>query len=441
LITLNAFMILLTSPPTRRTAKHRWVPALLLIAELGTPACAAAAASPATPQAPALAAASVTTSATAAVGTVPAMNAGPGGNSAAGTTLTPPPPNIAAKSWLLLDAASNQVLAAGSPDARIEPASLTKLMTAYLSFKALRQKSISLGDSVNVSPHAWKAEGSRMFIEPERPVTIDELLHGMIIQSGNDASIALAERIAGSEEQFAQLMNREALALGMSGTHFTNATGLPDAQHYSTARDLARIAHAIQHDFPEFYPIYGQKEFRYNNIRQPNRNRLLWSDPTVDGMKTGHTDSAGFCLVASARRKERRLLAVVVGAESESSRALESEKLLNYGFQFFDTQRLYAAGSVLRRLPVFKAHSDLIDAGFSRDVWLTLPKGDFGRYKESFRPKAPLVAPIAAGQSLGTLDIVVDDRTVASLDVGSLAEVPAGNVLQRAWGAMRLWLH
>jgi len=320
----------------------------------------------------------------------------------------------------------------------VEPASLTKLMTAYLTFKALHQKAIALTDQVTVSTRAWKAEGSRMFIEPERPVSVDELIHGMIIQSGNDASIALAERIAGSEDQFAALMNKEAAALGMTGTHFANATGLPDPQHYSTARDLARVARAIQHDFPEFYPIYGQKEFRYNNIRQPNRNRLLWTDPSVDGMKTGHTDSAGFCLVASARRNGRRLLGVVVGAESETSRSLESEKLLNYGFQFYDTQRLYAAGTVLRRLPVFKAHSDLIDAGFRQEVWLTLPKTDFARYKESFHPREPLVAPIAVGQLLGTLDIQVDGKTVASIPVESLTEVPIGNLLQRAWGSLRL---
>ena len=355
--------------------------------------------------------------------------------------LAPSPPLLAAKSWLLLDVASNQVITSGNPDARVEPASLTKLMTAYLTFRALHQKAISLTDMVSVSTRAWKAEGSRMFIEPERPVSVDELVHGMIIQSGNDASIALAERIAGSEDQFAQLMNQEATRLGMTNTHYVNATGLPDPQHYSTAIDLSRVARAIQHDYAEFYPIYGQKEYRYNNIRQPNRNRLLFTDPSVDGMKTGHTDSAGFCLIASAQRSGRRLLAVVVGAESENARASETEKLLNYGFQYFDTQRLYPAKTVLRRLPVFKANSDLVDAGFPQDVWLTLPKADFSRYKENFRPKSPLVAPIVAGQSLGTVDIVVDGKVVSSLEVQALADVPVGNFLQRAWGAMRLWLH
>jgi serine-type D-Ala-D-Ala carboxypeptidase (penicillin-binding protein 5/6) len=329
-------------------------------------------------------------------------------------------------------------LAVGNPDARIEPASLTKLMTAYLCFKALRQKSIALNTVVTVSPKAWKAIGSRMFVEPNRPVTVDELLHGMIIQSGNDASIALAERIGTSEEQFAQMMNQQALALGMSNTHFMNATGLPDPQHYSTARDLSKIARAIQHDFPEFYPLYSEKQYRYNNINQPNRNQLLWKDPSVDGMKTGHTDSAGFCLIASAKRGDQRLLSVVVGTDSESARASESEKLLNYGFQYFDTQRIHTANAVLNKLPVYKAHSDLLEAGFHEDIWLTLPKGDFARYKEVFRPKSPLIAPIAANASIGNLDIVVDGKVVTSYDVPPLSAVPEGNMLQRLWGSLKL---
>jgi D-alanyl-D-alanine carboxypeptidase (penicillin-binding protein 5/6) len=354
--------------------------------------------------------------------------------------LIPQAPILAAKSWLLLNVTSNQILAVGNPDARIEPASLTKLMTAYLSFKALRQKSIALNTVVAVSPKAWKAEGSRMFIEPNRPVTVDELLHGMIIQSGNDASIALAERIGTSEEQFAQMMNQQAAALGMTSSHFMNATGLPDPQHLSTARDLSKIARAIQHDFPEYYPLYSEKQYRYNNINQPNRNQLLWKDPSVDGMKTGHTDSAGFCLIASAKRGDQRLLSVVVGTDSESARATESEKLLNYGFQYFDTQRIHVANTVFNKLPVYKAHSDLIEAGFHEDIWLTLPKGDFARYKETFRPKSPLVAPIAATASLGKLDIVVDGKVVTSYEVPPLSAVPEGNMLQRLWGSLRLMM-
>lgn len=380
----------------------------------------------------------------AAVGIVAPMtpSAPPGSPSAASNPssnlLIPQAPVLAAKSWLLLNVTSNQILTMGNPDARVEPASLTKLMTAYLSFKALRQKSIALNTVVAVSPKAWKAEGSRMFIEPNRPVTVDELLHGMIIQSGNDASIALAERIATSEEQFAQMMNQEAATLGMTNTHFMNATGLPNPQHFSTARDLTKIARAIQHDFPEFYPLYSEKQYRYNNINQPNRNQLLWKDPSVDGMKTGHTDSAGFCLIASAKRGHQRLLSVVVGTDSESARAVESEKLLNYGFQYFDTQRIHAAGSILSKLPLYKGHSDLLEAGFHEDVWLTLPKGDFARYKEVFRPKSPLVAPIAFNASVGTLDIIVDGKVVNSYEVPPLTEVPAGNMLQRFWGSLRL---
>ncbi len=379
---------------------------------------------------------------TGAPGVIPPMVVTPAGSRGAGTGDTVQPlPVIAAKSWLVLDVQSHQIVASGNPEARVEPASLTKLMTAYLSFKAIRNKTINLGDTVTVSTHAWKAEGSRMFIEPERPVTVDELIHGMIIQSGNDASIALAERIGGSEDQFAQMMNREAANLGMTGTHYVNATGLPDPQHYSTAHDLSRIAAAIQRDFPEYYPLYGMKQYRYNGITQPNRNRLLFTDPSVDGMKTGHTDSAGFCLVASAKRNDRRVLSVLVGADTEAARSTESEKLLNYAFQATDTQRVYEAGTVIRRLPVFKAHSDLLDAGFREAVWLTMPKGDFARYKVNFRPRAPLIAPIPAGQSLGTLDVLVDGKVVSSLDVVALADVPMGNFLQRVWGSLRLWLH
>ena len=364
----------------------------------------------------------------------------PAGAPSLANLIIPQAPVLAAKSWLLLNVTSNQILTVGNPDARVEPASLTKLMTAYLSFKALRQKSIALNTVVAVSPKAWKAEGSRMFIEPNRPVTVDELLHGMIIQSGNDASIALAERIGTSEEQFAQMMNQQAAALGMTGTHFMNATGLPDPQHFSTAHDLSKIARAIQHDFPEYYPLYSEKQYRYNNINQPNRNHLLWKDPSVDGMKTGHTDSAGFCLIASAKRGDQRLLSVVVGTDSESARAAESEKLLNYGFQYFDTQRIHVAHAVMTKLPVYKAHSDLLEVGFREDLWLTLPKGDFARYKEVFRPKAPLVAPIAAGASVGTLDIVVDGKVVANFEAPSLIEVPTGNILQRFWGSLRLMM-
>ena len=252
----------------------------------------------------------------------------------------PAAPAIAAKAYLLLDFNSGQTLVARNPQERVEPASLTKLMTAYLTFAALDQRRIRLDQVVPVSEFAWRAEGSRMFIEPRKPVTVEELIHGMVVQSGNDACIALAEAIAGSEEAFVAMMNREARRLGLKGTHYVNSTGLPDPQHYSTARDIAELAAAVIRDFPGRYPLYSKRDYRYNNITQSNRNRLLWADPTVDGMKTGYTENAGYCLVSSGRRGERRLISVVLGAASESSRATESQKLLNHGFQSYDGVRL-----------------------------------------------------------------------------------------------------
>src|SRR6266850_2613955 len=240
----------------------------------------------------------------------------------------PQPPVVEARAWLLLDATSGQSIASRNPKERIEPASLTKLMTAYLAFAALKGRSLALGQTIRVSERAWRTAGSRMFIEPKKPVTVEELLHGMIVQSGNDACIALAEAIAGSEQAFVERMNREATRIGMKDTHFTNASGLPDPHHYSTTSDLALLATALIRDYPEYYKLYSEREYRYNDITQLNRNRLLWLDPNVDGMKTGHTESAGYCLIASARRGERRLVSVLVGAPSERVRNDESQKLL-----------------------------------------------------------------------------------------------------------------
>jgi penicillin-binding protein 6. Serine peptidase. MEROPS family S11 len=268
-----------------------------------------------------------------------------------------PAPALAANAWVLVDHATGQVLAGKDPDARIEPASLTKLMTAYLTFAALKAGTITPDQVVPVSTKAWRMEGSRMFIEPNKPVTVDELIRGVIVQSGNDACVALAETIAGSEEAFAALMNREAQRLGMVNTNFTNSTGLPDPQLYTSANDLARLAAAIVRDFPEYYSLYSLKEFTYNNIKQPNRNRLLYMDPTVDGMKTGHTSSAGYCLVSTAQRGERRLISVVLGAASDTVRAQESLKLLNFGFQFYETVKLYAADQALAQFRVGRARS------------------------------------------------------------------------------------
>lgn len=357
-------------------------------------------------------------------------------------TLDVPPPQIAARAFLLLDPLSGKVLAAQSPTDRFEPASLTKIMTAYLVFIALKEKKLTLTQTLPVSEKAWKAEGSRMFIEPRKPVTVDELIHGMIIQSGNDASIALAEGIAGSEEAFAQIMNKHALRLGLKNTHFVNATGLPHPQHYSTAEDLARLAAALITDFPLEYKIYSQKDFTYNKIKQSNRNRLLWLDPNVDGMKTGHTEAAGYCLIASAKRGEgdraRRLISVVLGAASDSARAQENQKLLNYGFQFFDTQRLYKKGDALATPEVFKGTQNNVRLGFERDVWLTLPKDRFTGLKATLTTTQPLLAPLAVGQKAGIMKLTKDNVTIAELPVVALEDVPVAGFLGRGWDTIRL---
>ena len=349
-------------------------------------------------------------------------------------------PYIAASSYYLLEVESGQPLAALNPDQRVEPASLTKLMTAYLAFKVLRDRTLVPSQTVPVSQQAWKAEGSRMFIDPMKPVTVDELIHGMIIQSGNDASIALAEAIAGSEPAFVDRMNRQAADLGMTNTHFANATGLPHPQHYSTAHDLALLSAALIHDFPEYYPLYAIKEYRYNGITQPNRNRLLWVDTTVDGLKTGHTETAGYCLISSAHRGERRLLAVVLGTNSDLARTTESQKLLNWGFQTFESQRLFQKNVPVRPLPVFKGASREVRAGFSEDVWMTFPAGEGAKARQTLITLQPIVAPVAAGQKLGTLEIRYDDKPVAVHDLVALEPVPIGNAFTRGWDTIRLML-
>lgn len=350
-----------------------------------------------------------------------------------------PPPPVAASSWLLIDLTARQTLAEHNAGERREPASLTKLMTAYLAFSALKQKQITLEQSVKVSERAWKAEGSRMFIEPNRPVTVDELLRGMIVQSGNDASVAIAEAVAGSEEAFAQAMTREAQRLGMKNTNFVNATGLSHPQHYSTAADLAILAAAIIRDFPDYYPLYSIKEYKYNNIMQPNRNRLLWTDQYVDGMKTGFTDAAGYCLIASARRGPRRLLSVVMGAASASARAIESQKLLNFGFQFYDTPRLYEKNQMVTTLPVWKGTSNTLKAGFTDDLYMSLPKGVGPKLKVAMEARQPLTAPIALGQTVGVLRLTLDGNAVAEFPLQALEEVPQAGILGRAWDSIRLW--
>ncbi len=352
-----------------------------------------------------------------------------------------PMPAVAAAAWQLVDVTSGQVLAGAGADERRDPASLTKLMTAYLAFAALRAKSIVPSQMVNVSERAWKAEGSRMFIEPKRAVSVDELLRGMIVQSGNDASVAVAELVGGSEEQFVVKMNAEAQRLGMTNTHFTNATGLSNPQHYSTAGDMAKLASALIRDYPEYYPFYAIKEFRYNNITQPNRNRLLWTDPTVDGMKTGHTDAAGWCLVASALRGDRRVLAVVLGAASDAGRAAEAQKLLNWGFQAFDTVQLYQSGKQVTTLRVWKGATPEVPAGFLADRYLTLPKGKADKLSLTMQAEEPLVAPIARAQKVGLVKVALDGKPVAEFPLIALEEVPPASIVGRAWDTVRLWFH
>ena len=351
----------------------------------------------------------------------------------------PQAPTIAAKSWLLLDYATGQALASYNPDDRVEPASLTKLMTAYVVLGALKEGKLTPTQAVPVSERAWKTPGSRMFIEPKKPVTVDELLRGMIVQSGNDACIALAEAVAGSEEAFAQMMNREAQRLGLKATRFANATGLPDPQHYSTARDLGALAAALIRDHPEHYPLYALREYTYNRITQANRNRLLWLDPAVDGVKTGHTENAGYCLVASAKRGPRRLLSVVMGAASDGMRTQESQKLLNFGFQFFDSVKLYGKDQEVSRLRVWKGAQNTVRAGFLEDFTLSLPKGMAENLKASLVSQQPLLAPVLKGQRIATLKLSLDDRPYGEYPVVALETVPVAGMIGRAWDAMRLW--
>jgi D-alanyl-D-alanine carboxypeptidase (penicillin-binding protein 5/6) len=353
----------------------------------------------------------------------------------------PPPPSVVGKSWVVADLSSGQTLAAQKADERIEPASLTKLMTAYLVFAALRDKKLGAGQQVPVSQRATRTPGAKMFIDPRRPVTVDELLRGLVVQSGNDACIALAEAVGGSEEAFVRLMNKEAERLGMKGTRFMNASGLPDPQHYSTAQDLLLLTVALIRDFPaEYAQYYALKEYRYNNIAQPNRNRLLWLDRSVDGVKTGHTEAAGYCLIASARRNNRRLVSVLLGATSESARAQESLKLLNWGYQFFDNVKLYGANEALKPLEVWKGAAPSVKVGPRSDVILTVPKGEADKIRAELVSQQPLIAPLAQGQRVGSLRLTFEGKPVGEVPVVALEPVAAAGLLGRAWDTLRLWI-
>jgi D-alanyl-D-alanine carboxypeptidase (penicillin-binding protein 5/6) len=345
----------------------------------------------------------------------------------------PPAPQIEARAWLMIDSTSGKALAENNPDAKVEPASLTKLMTAYLAFSAIKEGRLALDQPLPVSEKAWRAEGSRMFLDPKKPAVVEDLLKGMIVQSGNDACIVLAEAIAGTEESFAAMMNSMAKKLGMTSTRYLNSTGLPHPQHITTARDLARLASALIRDFPEFYKIYALKEFTYNGISQPNRNRLLFIDPSVDGVKTGHTDSAGYCLIASAKREKRRLLSVVLGAKSDAARAMESQKLLNYGFQFFETVQLYTANQAASTLRLYKGKTGEVKAGFPNGLHVTVPRGAGKRIQAQMITQQPLLAPIARGQRLGTLRLTVDGAQVGDYPLLALEKVEVAGILGRGW--------
>jgi serine-type D-Ala-D-Ala carboxypeptidase (penicillin-binding protein 5/6) len=354
----------------------------------------------------------------------------------------PVPPSLAAKSWLLLEVGSNQMLTSEKPDDRLEPASLTKLMTAYLTFSALHKKTLALEQPLPVSEKSWRTGGSKMFIRVDTQVPVEDLIKGMIVQSGNDACVTLAEGIAGSEENFAQMMNREAERLGMKNSHFMNSTGLPDPQHYTTARDLSLLASSLIRDFPEEYKkYYSMKEYTYNGITQPNRNRLLFIDPTVDGVKTGHTEAAGYCLISSALRDKRRLLSVVLGTVSDSARASESQKLLNWGFISYDAVSLFTKDQPVASLRVWKGTQNEVKAGFASDLSIAVPKGYGDKVKSEFVAEPRLIAPIAVGQKLGTLKVTIEDKVYGEYPVTALENVSLGNIFIRIFDTIRLWFN
>lgn len=352
----------------------------------------------------------------------------------------PAAPVLAAKSYLLYDYTSNQILVNQNGDARMEPASLTKLMTAYLTFDALKHNTLSLQQSLTVPAAAARnvSGESRMLLKAGQAVTVDELLHGMIVQSGNDAAVTLALNIAGSEAAFVDLMNREAKRLGMNNTHFANPAGLPEAEHYSTAADLALLAAALVRDFPKYYPLFGLRDYTFNNVTQANRNRLLWLDPYADGMKTGHTETAGFCVVGSARRESRRLISVLLGADTDNLRATESQKLLNYGFQYFDAVRLYQKDQPVAQVRVWKGTESHIGAGFRQDLFLTIPKGQLAQLKAKLETRQPIFAPVASGQMLGTLKLTLAGKPYAEFPLVALDSVSLANVFSRGWDSIRL---
>jgi len=357
---------------------------------------------------------------------------------------TPPPPNLSAKSWLLMDYATGQILAEGNVDERVEPASITKVMTAYVVSAELAAGKIKMDDQVFISENAWRGggagtDGSTSFLAVNSRASLKDLLYGMIIQSGNDAAIALAEHIAGSEQTFAELMNQYAAKLGMNATHYVNASGLPDPNHYSTARDIAQLARATIHDYPEEYKIYAIKEFEWNGITQHNRNSLLWRDPSVDGIKTGHTKEAGFCLTTSAKRGDQRLIAGVMGVASEKQRADDNQSLLNYGFRFFETHKLYDANKALATPELWKGAQNTLALGLAEDVLVTLPRGRYNDLKATLQMPSRLIAPYAKGQNVGSVKVALDGKVLVERPLVTLAEAPEAGFWGRLSDGIMLW--
>jgi serine-type D-Ala-D-Ala carboxypeptidase (penicillin-binding protein 5/6) len=353
----------------------------------------------------------------------------------------PAAPAVPVRAYVLVDFTSGQVLASREPDARVEPASITKLMTAYVTFHELAAGRLRMEDEATVSTHAWRAEGSRMFIEERSRVSIDDLLHGIIVQSGNDASIALAEHIAGTEDAFAQIMNTYAEQLGMTGTHFVNATGLPDPEHYTTANDIATLSAALIEEFPQYYPMFSVREFTYNDIRQYNRNALLFRDDSVDGLKTGHTQSAGYCLATSAVRGDQRLIAVVLGADDESSRNSANAALLDYGFRWFETHLLYPAGGEVTRIRVWKGAVEEVALGPAEDVYITIARGRYDELSANMELVTQVMAPVAADAGIGEVIVTLGDEEVARVPLVPLAPVPEGNLWQVVRDTVVLWFN
>jgi len=351
----------------------------------------------------------------------------------------PAPPIVGAKSFLLMDGSTGVELASLEADKRLAPASLTKLMTAYAIFRALAEDLVTLEDEVTVSEKAWRTQGSRMFIEVGSRVSIQDLLLGMIVQSGNDASVALAEHVAGSESVFAEMMNQYAVQLGMTSTKFKNATGLPDKDHYSTTRDLGILARQIITEFPEYYKWYSVKEFEYNNIKQPNRNNLLWRDDSVDGMKTGNTDEAGYCLVSSAVRDGMRVISVVLGTASAAARISGSQALINYGFRFFETRLLYRAGETVTQAKIWKSEKEFTPLGLMEDLYVTIPRGTFDEVESVLNIPAVIMAPVAQGQPLAELHVSLNGSSLVNEPLRALDQNPSGSFWQRTRDGVSLW--